>query len=170
MRHIARNRSPAPSVTGFPGSTTSSFSIAIKREIENQSIILCRRGHPFDAQKITVANRRRREESGRLIVEAEFPDGRRQWIPARWTSLEASDPCETALHGSLSDLVALAELIAALKRRQAHGYKSRTHSVEPAGMAGSTAAMGGDPGGHAQGVCDGARAIDGPLGDSGAEQ
>lgn len=103
-------------------------------------------------------------------MEAEFADGRRQWIPARWTSLEATMPCEVALHGWLSDFVALAELVGALEQRRADGRGSGTHAVQPAGMAGSTAAMGGDPGGCAPGSCGGAGAIDDPSGGSGAER
>ncbi len=128
-------------------SATRSFSIAIKHGIEQQAVVLCRRGHPFDGQTIRIGNRRRREGSGRLIVEAEFADGRRQWIPARWTILEASMPCEVALYGWLSDFVALAELVGALERREADGRGSGTHAVQPAGMAGSPASMGSDPGG-----------------------
>ena len=149
-------------------SSTSSFSIAMKHGIERQAIVLCRRGHPFDGQTIRIANRRRREGSGRLIVEAEFADGRRQWIPARWTSLEASMTCEVALYGCLSDFVALAELVGALERREADGRGSGIHAVQPAGMAGSTPSMGSDPGGCAQRVCGGAGAINGPCGGSGA--
>ena len=156
-------RPPAPCAV-----SSGPFSIAIKHGIEQQAVVLCRRGHPFDGQTIRIGNRRRREGSGRLIVEAEFADGRRRWIPARWTSLEASMPCEVALYGWLSDFVALAELVGALERREADGRGSGTHAVQPAGMAGSPASMGSDPGGCAQRVCGGAGEIDGPSGGSGA--
>ena len=147
---------------------TCPISTTIKRECENQPVVLYRRGHPFDGQEITIFRRRRREGTGKLIVEAEFPDGRRQWIPARWTNLESRIYSEVSLHGYLSDFVALAELVDALRRRQDGGTKSGTDTVEPSGMAGSSVPMGGNIGGSTTSVCDGTVAVDGSPGCSGA--
>ena len=152
-----------------PGqNSTSSFSTDIKREFDRRTIVLCRHGHPFDGQEITVSNRRRWEGTGQLIVEAEFPDGSRRWIPAQWTSLESGISCGIALHGWLSDFTALAELVDALRQRQAHGSGAGTDAVEPAGVAGPAATMGGSSVGCTPGVCGGVGTIDGPSGGSGA--
>ncbi len=145
---------------------TSPFSTTIKHHCENQSVVLCRHGHPFDGQDIAVLGSRRREGSSRLIVEAAFADGSRQWIPAAWTSLEQPLSRELAIHGLLADFMAMADLVGALRRRQADG--AGADPAEPAGMAGAAAAPGGDCGGRPSGVHRGAGRSDDPCGGSGA--
>ncbi len=129
---------------------------------------MCRHGHPFDGQDITVLGSRRREGSGRLIVEVEFADGSRQWMPAAWTSLERRLVSDLAVHGLLADFMALADLVSALRRRQEDGARSGTHPAEPAGVAGAAAALGVDTGGSSPGVHRGAGRSDDPCGGSGA--
>jgi len=73
--------------------------------------------HPLSGQTLELAARNREFGEDRVFYLG--PDGRKRYLPARWTSLGAPDPFVIAAAGRayfrLDDLVRLAELIKDLR-------------------------------------------------------
>ena len=81
-----------------------------------EPVTICRPRHPYNGAPVTVIGLRNTGTRGQK-VKLRLPDGTICWLPLSWTSLGAAPADGPRLAGTLSDLVALRNLLCVLEER-----------------------------------------------------
>lgn len=95
-------------------------------------MVVTRRRHPLEGQTLAVLGRMRRHGTVELLVV--LADGSKTLLPGSWTDMGISDGAghvagepSTVTLGSLGDLLAASELLAALAVRPGRPERGRLH-------------------------------------------
>ena len=103
---------------------------------------ICRPKHPLDGEIVTVIGLRNAGHRGQK-AKLRLPDGSICWLPLSWTSLGACDAASPRLGGTLSDFVALRNLLSIFDERCGGGDAggSGAASSGSAGVGGTLAPL-----------------------------
>ena len=127
-----------------------------------EPVTICRPRHPYNGAPVTVIGLRNTGIRGQK-VKLRLPDGTMCWLPLSWTSLGAAPADGPRLAGTLSDFVALRNLLCILEERCGAVDGARATGAPAADGAGVGGAVGSlargaagepSPSGARAGACD----------------
>ena len=142
-----RRRCGAGSRRRSPQAPHTAIQKGSPRPDSPEPVTICRPRHPYNGAPVTVIGLRNTGIRGQK-VKLRLPDGTMCWLPLSWTSLGAAPADGPRLAGTLSDFVALRNLLCILgpvgrsgeqprhrRRRHFHGRRRAVAGPAPARSA-----------------------------------